>query len=249
MRRSRPCQNSTRSCATRKPPQCRGGARRARRARPRARPAALEARPGRRPPGSGARPAPRSGCPGAGSPSRRRTPRRRAGRPAPSTMTWRPSGCHGNSSAARGLAASSRPLRLSWLVKNTKPSSSSARSSTVRTDGPAVGRGGGDHHGVGVAHRHLVPGREPAPELLDRVGGQVGLVEAGVGVLLAQLGQLGEVHALGSNANWRSTAPLPAVRDARRARGQSPKPWSASQSVGDVLGVLACRRRSACSSR
>ncbi len=39
--------------------------------------------------------------------------------------------------------------------------------------GTAVRRGGSDHHRLRFAGRHLPPGREPPPELLDRIGSEV----------------------------------------------------------------------------
>src|SRR5262249_5034423 len=53
----------------------------------------------------------------------------------PSILTCRPSGSQWNSNAARGLAASSEPFRLSQLVKNTNPPSPVCLTSTIRTDG------------------------------------------------------------------------------------------------------------------
>src|SRR5947199_321896 len=50
-------------------------------------------------------------------------------------MTWRWRSCHGKSSAALGLEATSRPLRDSRLVNSTNPRSSTPLSSTVRALG------------------------------------------------------------------------------------------------------------------
>ncbi len=53
----------------------------------------------------------------------------------PSTLTWRCSGCHGNSRWQCGLPSSSVPLREPRLVKKTHPASEKPLSSTIRADG------------------------------------------------------------------------------------------------------------------
>src|SRR5262249_56556100 len=53
----------------------------------------------------------------------------------PSARTCRRAGCQWTAMAARGLAASSAALRLSWLVKKTKPRTSWPLSRTIRTEG------------------------------------------------------------------------------------------------------------------
>ena len=54
---------------------------------------------------------------------------------APVARIWRWSASHGSTSAARGLASASRPLRDDRFVKSTKPRSSRPLSSTVRAMG------------------------------------------------------------------------------------------------------------------
>ena len=110
------------------------------------------------------------------------TPRPRRGRSAtavPSTRTCRSSGCQGNSSAQRGLAASSTPLREPRLVKKTQPLRTEALEQHhprrrlpvgVDTDATTIA------FGSCTAGRHRVV--VPPLEHRDRVRRQVGLGRA-----------------------------------------------------------------------
>ena len=92
---------------------------------------------------------------------------------APVTMTCRSSGSHGKSKETCGFSAIWRALRLSRLVKKTKPRASSPFNKTVRTSGrpsaPTVARL--IAFGSMSCARDRV--RQPRLELRDRIGAQI----------------------------------------------------------------------------
>ena len=63
----------------------------------------------------------------------------------------------------------------------------------MRADGAPSARGGGQRHGVRLRQLRLLRLGEPAGELDERIVAHVRLVEAGAGVLAAEIG---DGHAL-----------------------------------------------------
>jgi hypothetical protein len=95
----------------------------------------------------------------------------------PLDRTWRPSGDQWNRSAACG-SLQPRPFRDVWCEKKTSPRSSKPFSSTIRTDGAPPGVAVASAIASGTFERRARLG-EPAPELLERVGGEIGAPELG----------------------------------------------------------------------